>query len=53
MKAAYIAARVNLVTQVAEVANFSCCQESLELGQKPRKKIFTLQSFERNQSTFK
>ena len=37
MKAAF-AARINLVTKVAEVANFSTGRKSLELGQKPTKK---------------
>ena len=38
MKPAFTA-RVYLVTQVAGDANFSCCQEILELGQKPGKKL--------------
>ena len=38
MKAAF-ATRVNWVTQVAEVANFPAGQESLELGQRPMKRL--------------
>ena len=37
MKAAF-ATRVNLVTQVAEVANFSCWSKKLRIGQNPMKK---------------
>ena len=37
MKAAF-AARVNLVTQVAEVANFSCWSKKLRIGTEAHKK---------------
>ena len=49
MKAAF-AARVNLVTQVAEVANFSCWSKNLRIGTEAREKIVSLQCFERCQS---
>ena len=48
MKAAF-AARVNLVTQVAEVANFSCRSKKLRIGTEAREKIVSLQCFERCQ----
>ena len=38
MKAAYIAARVNLVTQVAEVANFSCWSRKFRIGAEAQEK---------------
>ena len=49
MKAAF-AARVNLVTQVAEVANFSCWSKKLRIGTVAHEKIVSLQCFERCQS---
>ena len=49
MKAAF-AARVNLVTQVAEAANFSCWWKKLGIGTVAHKKIASLQCFERCQS---
>ena len=52
MKAAF-AARVNLVTKVAEVANFSRWSKKLRIGTEAREKIITLQCFERCQSAFK
>ena len=52
MKAAF-AARVNLVTKVAEVANFSRWSKKLRIGTKAHEKIVTLQCFERCQSAFK
>ena len=38
MKGAF-AARVNLVTQVAEVANFSCCSKMLRIGTEAHQKM--------------
>ena len=52
MKAAF-AARVNLVTQVAEVVNFSCWSKKLRIETEANKKIVTLQCFERCHSAFK
>ena len=49
MKAAF-AARVNLVTQVAEVMNFSCWPKKLRIGTVAHEKIVSLQCFERSQS---
>ena len=49
MKAAF-AARVNLVTQVAEVANFSCWSKKLRIGTVAHEKIVSLQCFEMCQS---
>ena len=49
MKGAF-AARVNLVTQVAEVANFSCCSKMLRIGTEVHQKNVSLQRFERCQS---
>ena len=49
MKAAF-AARDNLVTQVAEVANFSCWSKKLRIGTVAHEKIVSLQCFERCQS---
>ena len=46
-------ARVNLVTQVAEVANFSCCSKKLRIGTEAHQKNVSLQRFERCQSAFK
>ena len=53
MKAAF-AARVNLVTQVEEVVNFSCWSRKSRIGTEAHGKIIvSLQSFERYQSAFK
>ena len=52
MKAAF-AARVNLVTKVAEVVNFSCWSKKLRIGTEAHEKIVSLQFFERCQSAFK
>ena len=52
MKAAFVA-RVNLVTQVAEVANFSCWSRKSRIGKEAHEKIVSLQCFERYQSAFK
>ena len=49
MKAAF-ATRVNLVTQVAEVANISCWSKKLRIGTVAHEKIVSLQCFERSQS---
>ena len=52
MKAAF-AARINLVTKVAEVANFSYWSKKLRTGTEAHEKIVILQCFERCQSAFK
>ena len=39
--------RVNLVTQVTEVANFSCWSKKLRIGTVAHEKIVSLQCFER------
>ena len=41
------AARVNLVTQVVEVANFSCWLRKSRIGTEAHKKIVSLQCFKR------
>ena len=46
MKAAF-AARVNLVTQVEEVVNFSCWSRKSTIGTEAHGKIVSLQRFER------
>ena len=46
MKAAF-AARVNLVTQVEEVVNFSCWSRKFGFGTEAHRKIISLQSFDR------
>ena len=48
-----LAARVNLVTQVAEVANFSYWSKKLRIGTEAHEKIVILPCFERCQSAFK
>ena len=52
MKAAF-AARVNLVTQVAEVAKLSCGSKKLRIGTVAHEKTVSLQCFEKCQSAFK
>ena len=53
MKAAF-AARVNLVTQVMEVVNFSCWSRKSRIGTEAHsKKIVSLQYFKMYQSAFK
>ena len=51
MKAAF-AARVNLVTQVTEVVNFSCCSRMSRIGTEAHEKIASLQCLERYQQAF-
>ena len=52
MKAAF-AARVNLVTQVMEVVNFSCWSRKSRIGTEAHAKIVSLQCFKMYQSAFK
>ena len=52
MKATFVA-RVNLVTQVAELANFSCWSRKSRIGKEAHEKIVSLQCFERYQLAFK